>query len=162
MNHQVAVIGQGFLDDKSIYDLAVEIGKELAKNNLILICGGKGGAMEAACKGVHEQNGISVGILPSLNPSEANQYVKIRIPTNLGEDRNFLIIQSAEIVICIAGQEGTRMEANYTMKMGKPLITLPKTGGVSKEFSEKYKDKIHIASNSNDIISIIKKELKIT
>ena len=161
MNHQVAVIGQGILDDASIYDLTVEIGRELAKNNLIVICGGKGGAMEAVCKGIHEKNGLSIGILPSIDPNEANPFVKVRIPTNLGENRNYIIIQSAEIIICIAGQSGTRMEAEYTLKMRKPLITIPKTGGVSKEFSEKHKDKVHVASSSKEVIEIIKKELKI-
>ena len=161
MIRQVALIGQGFLDDDTIYDLTVEIGRELAKNNLILICGGKGGAMEAVCKGVHEENGLSIGILPSIDPNEANQFVKIRIPTNLGENRNYIIIQSADIVICVAGQSGTRMEANYTMEMGKHLITIPKTGGVSKEFSNLKKDNVHVASNSKDVISIIKSLLKI-
>ena len=161
MNHQVAIIGQGFLDDDSIYNLTVEIGRELAKNNLILICGGKGGAMEAACKGVYEKKGLSIGILPSIDPNEANKFVKVKIPTNLGEDRNYIIIQSAEIVICIAGRSGTRMEAKYTIEMGKPLITIPKTGGVSKEFSNLEKKNVYVASNSKDVISIIKKVLKI-
>lgn len=159
---QVAVIGQAILEDSKIYELTVDIGRELAKNGIILICGGKGGAMEAACKGVHEKKGLSIGILPSIDPKEANEYVKVKIPTNLGENRNYIIIQSAEAVICIGGKTGTRMEAEYSLKLNKPLITIPKSGGVSKEFSEIHKDKVYIASDSNQVISIIKRILGIT
>ncbi|MHA1784833.1 MAG: TIGR00725 family protein [Candidatus Helarchaeota archaeon] len=159
---QVALIGEGFLEKKRVYDLTVEIGKKIANiKNLILICGGKGGAMEAVCKGIHEGNGLSIGILPSTDPNEANKYVKIKIPTGLGEKRNYLIVQSAEVIICVAGQIGTKMEADYALKLKKPLITIPQTGGISKEYSEKYKDEVFVASNSDEVISLMKKILKI-
>ena len=128
---QIGVIGSGFLDDDSIYNMAYEVGREIALNKFILICGGKGGVMEAACKGVKDFDGISVGILPSIEKTEANKFVTIKIPTNLGEDRNYIVVQSSQVVICIAGQIGTKIEAEYTLKLNKPLITIPKTGGVS-------------------------------
>jgi len=159
---QIAVIGAGYLEDQKVYDLVVEIGKKIADiGNMVLICGGKGGAMEAACKGIHEGNGISIGILPSKDPNEANEYVKIKIPTGLGEKRNYLIVQSAEVLICIAGQSGTKIEADYALKLNNPLITIPTTGGISKEYSEKYKDTVHVAKSSDDVIILIKKILEI-
>ena len=162
MRHQIALIGAGILENKDHYDLVVDIGKKIAAlENVVLICGGKGGAMEAVCRGIHEGNGISIGILPSKDLNEANEFVKIKIPTGLGEKRNYLIVQSAEVLICIAGKAGTKMEADHALKLKKPLITLPQTGGISKEYSEKYKDKVYIAHSSTDVIKFIKEILKI-
>ena len=149
---QIGVIGSGFLDDEDIYKIAYEIGKQIAKNKLILICGGKGGVMEAVCKGVNDSNGISVGILPSINKAEANKYVTIKIPTNLGENRNYLVVQSSEVVICIAGKEGTRMEAEYTLKLKKPLITIPKTGGTSLAITKEYPESVIPAETSEEAV----------
>ncbi|MHA1694913.1 MAG: TIGR00725 family protein, partial [Candidatus Helarchaeota archaeon] len=121
-------------------------------------CGGKGGVMESACKGCHDFNGISVGILPSISPDEANQYVTIKIPTNMGENRNFLVVQSSDILICIAGVLGTRIEANYSLKLNKTLITIPKSGGVSEEFYNKYVNnknyRVFSAKNGIDAVNL--------
>ena len=155
---QIGVIGSGLDINKEVWDIAYEIGYEIAKKDAILICGGKGGVMEAACKGCHDAGGVSVGILPSINKEEANPYVKIKIPTNLGENRNYIVVQSSDALICIAGAVGTRMEANYSLKLNKILVTIPITGGVSKEFSEKYGNKkdyrVYIANNSKEAINI--------
>ena len=109
--------------------------------------------MEAACKGMKDGGGICVGILPSIDKNEANEYVTIRIPTNLGEDRNYLVVQSSDVIICIAGKVGTKMEAEYALKLKKPLITIPKTGGVSLEITKKHEDKVFPAKNSMEVIN---------
>ncbi|MHA1380206.1 MAG: TIGR00725 family protein [Candidatus Helarchaeota archaeon] len=159
--NQIGVIGSGFLSDREIYKIAYEIGKEIATNEFVLICGGKGGVMEAACKGVKDAGGISVGILPSIDKNEANEFVTIKIPTNLGENRNYLVVQSSDVVICIAGQVGTRMEAEYTLKLNKPLITLPDTGGTSLSMTIENPDSVHPVNNSKEalykVIELIKK-----
>jgi len=149
---QIGVIGAGIEIPNVIYQLAEEVGEELAKNNVIVICGGKGGVMEAVCKGVQNRTGISIGILPSINPFEANKYVKIKIPTNLGEDRNYIVIQSVQAVICISGSIGTRVEAEYALKRGVPLITIPNTGGTSKEITDEFPDRVIIAEDARDAV----------
>ncbi len=149
---QIGVIGSGTEITDEIYKLAEEVGEELVKKDILLICGGKGGVMEAACKGAYTKDGISVGILPGILPSEANKYVKIKIPTNLGENRNYLIIQSVQALICISGEVGTRMEAEYALERGVPLITIPKSGGTSKKISEEFPDKVIKAINAEDAV----------
>ncbi len=108
--------------------------------------------MEAVCKGATKYDGITVGILPSIDPTEANKYVKIKIPTNLGENRNYIIIQSVQAVICIRGAIGTRMEAEYTLKRGVPLITIPKTGGTARQITEEYPNKVIVAESASDAV----------
>ncbi|NVM04809.1 MAG: TIGR00725 family protein [Candidatus Helarchaeota archaeon] len=154
---QIGVIGSGILEDESIYKIAYEVGREIALNNFILICGGKGGVMEAVCKGVKDANGISVGILPSIDKNEANDFVTIKIPTNLGEDRNYIVVQSSEIVICIAGQVGTKIEADYTLKLKKPLITIPRTGGISLEITKKRPKSVYPVNNPKEAIQKVLK-----
>ncbi|MHA1230671.1 MAG: TIGR00725 family protein [Candidatus Helarchaeota archaeon] len=161
---QIGVIGSGYGISEDVKALAYEVGAELAKAGVILICGGKGGVMEAACKGCYDNNGISVGILPSIHKDEANKYVKIKIPTNLGEDRNYIVVQSSDALICIAGVFGTRMEADYSLKLNKILITIPKSGGVSKEFAKKYANnknyKVFVAGNAKDAVGLALLKLK--
>lgn len=149
---QIGVIGSGTEITEENRKLAEGVGEELAKRGVILICGGKGGVMQAACKGVHREEGISVGILPSILPSEANEYVKIKIPTNLGEERNYIIIQSVQAVICIGGAVGTKMEAEYALKRKVPLIVIPRSGGTSKKISEKFPDRVIVAENPEEAV----------
>ncbi|MCD6155220.1 MAG: hypothetical protein J7J22_05590 [Candidatus Verstraetearchaeota archaeon] len=47
----VTVIGGSRIEDESTYKLSVKLGELLAKNNLIVVTGGRGGVMEAVCKG---------------------------------------------------------------------------------------------------------------
>ena len=149
---QIGVIGSGDLINNQTYRITEEVGEELSKRNAILICGGKAGVMEAACKGCQKLPGISIGILPSIDPAEANKYVKIKIPTNLGENRNYIIIQSVQAVICISGSAGTRMEAEYALKQGVPLITLPITGGTAKEITHEFPDRVIQAKDAKDAV----------
>jgi len=149
---QIGVIGSGEALSKEVYQITEMIGEELAERNVFLICGGKGGVMEAVCKGFQKYSGISIGILPSIDPTEANKYVKIKIPTNLGENRNYIIIQSVQAAICISGSAGTRMEAEYALKQGVPLITLPITGGTAKEITQEFPDRVIPAKDAKDAV----------
>ncbi len=100
------------------------MGKLLAQSGAILICGGRGGIMEAACKGASESNGLTIGILPGDDISEANAYVKIPIATGLGIARNIIIVKSAQAIISIAGRYGTLSEMAFAAQLGKPLFSI--------------------------------------
>ena len=81
-------------DDNNLSSHALEtaetVGRLIAKRNAVLVCGGRGGVMEAACKGAKEENGLTIGILPE-SKEEANEFVDIAIPTGIGHKRNFLV-----------------------------------------------------------------------
>jgi uncharacterized protein (TIGR00725 family) len=47
---QIGVIGDSEIRSKYQFEIAFEIGKEIANANAILICGGRGGVMSAAAK----------------------------------------------------------------------------------------------------------------
>jgi uncharacterized protein (TIGR00725 family) len=119
----VAVIGGGETTTE-VAALAFEVGRELARQGAIVVCGGLGGVMEAVARGVEEAGGVSIGILPDPDRRRANPHLTYTIPTNLGHARNLVIVHSADVVIAINGGYGTISEAAIALKLGKPVVAL--------------------------------------
>jgi uncharacterized protein (TIGR00725 family) len=103
---------------------AEEIGRLLARAGAVLVCGGLGGVMEAACRGATAEGGTTVGILPGTDRSAANRYLSVAIPTGMGEMRNALIVRAADAVIAVAGEFGTLSEIAFALKTGVPVVGL--------------------------------------
>jgi uncharacterized protein (TIGR00725 family) len=104
--------------------LAEEVGRELAKNGVILICGGLGGVMEDACRGARAEGGLTIGVIPGDDRKSANSYVQIPIVTDIGYARNVIIVKSAQAVIAVGGGYGTLTEIGYALYSKKPVIGL--------------------------------------
>ena len=119
----VAVIGGG-QPSREEARLAEEVGRELARRGAILVCGGLGGVMEAACKGASSEGGTTIGILPGDDSQAANPYVQIPIVTGLGYARNIAVVKSAQAVIAIGGSYGTLSEISHALQSGIPVIGL--------------------------------------
>ena len=119
----VAVIGGGQCSPHEA-QLAEAVGRELVKRGAILICGGLGGVMEAACKGASSEGGVTIGILPGDNRQAANPYVQIPIVTGMGYARNVAVVKSAQAVIAIGGSYGTLSEISHALHSGIPVIGL--------------------------------------
>ena len=121
--YRIAVFGSSKCNE-AIKEIAQNTGRILALNNSIVYCGGKGGVMEAASKGVRNAGGIVVGILPNNDISECNDYVTIPILTGMGEGRNSLIANSVQGAIAISGSYGTLSEISHTLSQKKPVVTI--------------------------------------
>jgi uncharacterized protein (TIGR00725 family) len=119
----IAVIGGGEVPPL-IEAMAEEVGREVARQGAVLVCGGLGGVMEAACRGAAGEGGLTVGILPGDNRQAANPYVKIPIATGIGYARNAAVAKSAQAVIAIDGSYGTLTEIGYALQGGLPVIGL--------------------------------------
>lgn len=119
----VSVIGAGNCS-KHEAGLAEEVGAELARRGVILICGGLTGVMEAACRGARSERGTTIGILPGSSREDANPYVDIPIVTALGEARNVIVACSGQAVIAIGGEYGTLSEIAHALRNGVPVIGL--------------------------------------
>jgi len=96
----------------------------IARAGALLVCGGKGGVMEAACRGAREENGLTIGILPGNNLSEANRYVTIPIATGMGIGRNIIIVHTAQALVVVNGKYGTLSEISYALQLEKPVFAL--------------------------------------
>jgi len=116
----VAVIGPG--DEQSV--AAAEVGRLVAERGGVVVCGGRGGVMESACRGAKDAGGLTVGILPGDDRSQANPFVDVVLPTGLGESRNALVVAAADVVIAIGGGYGTLSEIALALKAGKRVIGL--------------------------------------
>ncbi|MDM7912967.1 MAG: TIGR00725 family protein [Methanotrichaceae archaeon] len=119
---QIAVVGGGNCTPE-VSKMARKLGRLLAERGHILLCGGLGGVMEAACCGAREVGGLTVGIVPG-DKWEANRCVGITISTGMGHARNVIIVKSADAVIALPGEHGTLSEIALALKMGKKVISL--------------------------------------
>ena len=119
----IAVIGGGDCSPREA-ELAEEVGREIARKGAMLVCGGLGGVMEAACRGASREGGLTIGVLPGDNRQAANPYVKIPIATGLGYARNVAVVKSAQAVIAIDGSYGTLTEIGHALQSGIPVIGL--------------------------------------
>ncbi|MCK4778103.1 MAG: TIGR00725 family protein [Actinomycetia bacterium] len=119
----IGVIGAGICD-LELFKIAEDVGRNIGKRKGIIVCGGLGGVMEAACKGAKEAGGTTIGILPTTGRKTANAFVDYAFPTGLGEGRNFLIARFSDVVIAVGGEYGTLSEIGLSLKMGKKVIGL--------------------------------------
>jgi uncharacterized protein (TIGR00725 family) len=103
-------------------EAASEIGRLIAEAGHALVCGGRGGVMEAACEGAKRAGGVTIGILPGYDTSIANKYVDYPIPTGLAHARNAIVAASGDAVIVIGGGFGTLSEIGLALKMGKRVV----------------------------------------
>lgn len=120
---QIGVIGAGDCSAAAA-TLAYEVGKLIARNKAVLVCGGLGGVMEHAARGAQDAGGLTIGILPGFETSDANPYIDIAIPTGLSHARNILVVRSSQAVIAVEGAYGTLSEIAIALKLGKPVIGL--------------------------------------
>jgi len=121
MKAMIAVIG-GRRVEKSLLLEAEEVGRLIARRGAHLVCGGLGGVMEAASRGVKSEGGLTVGILPQNDSKEANQYIDIPVATGLGIGRNVIIASTADALIAVGGGYGTLSEVAFALQMGKPVV----------------------------------------
>jgi uncharacterized protein (TIGR00725 family) len=104
--------------------VAEAVGRALAGLGVIVLCGGREGVMEAACRGAAAGGGTSVGLLPEEDARHANPYVTIPIATGIGEARNALIARAALCLAAVGSSYGTISEVALALRFGKPVFGL--------------------------------------
>ncbi len=121
--YRIAVIGGGRASVEDL-DVARRLGSALAERGAVVICGGRGGVMEAVARGAAEAGGLTVGILPGSDPREANPWIVLPLATGMGQMRNALVVRAAEAVVAVAGAWGTLSEIALARTMGLEVGTL--------------------------------------
>jgi hypothetical protein len=120
---RIGVIG-GSKPDQEARETAFKVGRLIAENGAILVCGGLSGVMEAASRGAKKAGGLTIGILPGNNPSDANLYIDIPIATGMGYSRNSLVAMNSDVLIAVNGEYGTLSEIAFGIIYGKKVIGL--------------------------------------
>ncbi len=125
MRPLVAVVGGGLEDPRGgRLAMAEEVGVECARRGAVVLCGGLGGVMEAACRGAKRAGGLTVGLLPGEDSSAANPFVDLALATGLGEARNAVVVRAADAVVAVGGEHGTLSELALALKFGRPVVAL--------------------------------------
>ncbi len=119
----VGVIG-GRRCSRETAALAYDLGRRIAAEHWILVCGGGGGVMAEACRGAQAAGGLTVGILPGSSREEANSYLSCSLPTGMAEMRNSLVVRSSHALVALAGSYGTLSEIALANCAALPVVSL--------------------------------------
>ncbi len=122
---QIAVIGAGECGD-DLRRIAFGVGEALARAGARLICGGRSGVMEAACRGARAGGGEAVGILPGSDAADSppNDAVGVAVFTGIGQARNLSVVLSSSAAIAVGGGWGTLSEVALALKHRIPVVLL--------------------------------------
>lgn len=126
--------------DEEVYEMAWRVGALIAERGAVLLCGGRGGVMEAAARGAKEAGGLTFGVLPGMNAHEAppNPYIDVAIFTGLRDGRNWVNVCTSDAIIAISGGYGTLSEIALALKTGKPVVLLRSWQLPQREFVPLY------------------------
>lgn len=118
----VSVIGAGSSTPDWV-EASEAVGERLAERDAVLVTGGLGGVMEAACRAYKEAGGaLSIGVLPGEDRDAANEGVDVPVVTGLGHVRNALVGANADVVVAFAGAGGTMSEIGFARIHGTPVL----------------------------------------
>ncbi len=129
----VAVCGTGSPDIEAMA-LAEELGHLIVARGCVLVCGGMGGVMEAACRGgaaARDEGGagIVLGVLPGGDLDGGNPHCQLVLPTGMGVACLGERSRYRAPVSLVGGGAGTLSEAAYAWQFGKPVVALACSGG---------------------------------
>jgi uncharacterized protein (TIGR00725 family) len=119
----VAVVGPSAADRETAA-AAEAVGRALAAGGAVVVCGGLGGVMEAACRGARAAGGTTIGILPGDDRGQANPWVEHAVATGMGEARNAVVVRTADALVAVGGEFGTLSEIALALRAGKPVVGL--------------------------------------
>lgn len=119
----IAVIGAGRATEPE-KRTAREVGAEIARRGAVVLCGGLGGVMEAACAGACAEGGVTIGLMGGTDACDAGKSVQIALTTGLGEARNYLVATGADGVVAVGGSLGTLSELAFALKKRLPVAAI--------------------------------------
>jgi len=120
----------------------MDVGREVARHNCILITGACPGLPHFAAMGAKEENGFVLGVSPAFSEHEhvmeyksPNEGYDIVLFSALGfMERDIVNIRASDGLIFLGGGIGTVNEFTIAYEEGKPIGILADTGGFSDHF----------------------------
>lgn len=124
---------------KATLELSKELGREIIRQNGILLTGATTGIPYWAAIGAKEEGGISIGLSPAVSEKEHIRvyhlpidYFDLIIYTGFDySGRNLLLTRASDAVIIACGRTGTLNEFTIAFEDGKIIGVLEGTGGTA-------------------------------
>jgi hypothetical protein len=126
-------------------EAAEGVGRCLALAGAVVVTGGRGGIMAAASRGAAEAGGLVVGILPGEDRGQANEWVRVALPTGLGELRNGLVVRAADALVAVGGAYGTLSEIALALVSGRAVVGIDTWGIEGVELASSPQEAAHRA-----------------
>jgi|FLOH01.1.fsa_nt_gi uncharacterized protein (TIGR00725 family) len=166
---QIGIIGsagleeypEGFIYPSRYLKTAEKMSYLLAKEDMIIFNGGKGGLMAAVAKGSTKAKGISIAIRKGVNRFSSNKENTIEIFTGMiTGGSEYMLPLCCDIIISLGGGSGTLAEIVQAYRNKIPIIILKGFGGWSDKIDtfldERKTSEIFFANNIEDVIRLAK------
>lgn len=158
----VGIMGPGENARPEENEMAFDLGKAIAEQGWVVLTGGRSfGIMEAAMKGAHEGNGLTIGILPGDSPENASYDADIKILTGMGSARNIINVLSSHILVVVGMAAGTASEVALAIKANKKIILLQQDEITIRFFKNIGTYKVLVASTVDETMRIIRDYFKV-
>jgi uncharacterized protein (TIGR00730 family) len=124
MNKIISVFGSSRPQEgERDYQIAWDLGRELARAGFTLCNGGYGGIMEASARGAKEAKGETVGVTVEVFPRTMNRWIDTEVRTKSLAERIAKLVDSAHGYVILRGGTGTLLELAYVWEfINKRLI----------------------------------------
>lgn len=158
----VGIMGPGENATPEDNEIAFDLGKAIAERGWVVLTGGRSfGVMDAAMKGAHEGDGLTIGILPNDNAVNSSDHADIKILTGMGGARNMINVLSSHIIVVIGMAAGTASEVALALKTNKKVILLNQDEITIRFFKNIGTYKVMVASSIDETIAMIKDYLSV-
>jgi len=104
---------------------AFEVGKIVGQLDAALLCGGMKGTMTESARGAKEVGGVTIGVGPTGDKTDMNEYIDYPLLTNMYSGRNYMNIISSDVLVFVSvGSPGTLSELAHAIQTGRPSIII--------------------------------------
>lgn len=146
MKYKICVSGAAVTDHCSLdaEERTKELGRQIIKQNGVLVTGATIGVPFWAAEGAKEVGGFSIGVSPAY--SEIEHVKKYKLPTEKFDiiiytgfgysGRNLLLTRTSDAIITVCGRIGSLNEFTIAFEDHKPIGVLTETGGVADEIDD--------------------------
>lgn len=169
---QIGVIGS-MADielESSLKETARDLGKEIAKNDAVLVFGFEGdfeSLSSIAAQAAEEAGGQTLAFTWGSNKSDLGKLNSAEVVTGQqrGGGREFSLVLSCDCLICISGGSGTLMEMSMAYQANIPVIAIKNSGGWSERLIGKFIDnrkrlRVISASSTREAVMLAIKEAR--
>jgi uncharacterized protein (TIGR00725 family) len=158
----VGIMGPGENATPEENEIAFELGKAVAKEGWVVLTGGRSfGVMDAAMKGAHEEDGLTIGILPTDSGVNSSDNADIKILTGMGSSRNMINVLTSHIIVVVGMAAGTASEVALAIKANKKVILVNQDEITIRFFKNIGTYKVMISRSVTETITMIKDYLSV-